>query len=61
MEFLARPVDATDPGFHLGKQFQEIASRFFPLFLFARELVKITTNQAVYGGVLFNGDATNFL
>jgi hypothetical protein len=61
MEFLARPVDAANLGFHFGKQFQKITPRLFVLFLFAREFVEITADQAVYRRVLFRGDATNFL
>src|SRR6266496_2238482 len=55
MELLPSPIDAADPGSHLGEQLEEVAAGFCSLFLFAGKFVQIAPHQTVYRGVLFHG------
>src|SRR5207247_9123123 len=61
MELLPSPIDAADPGSHLGEQLEEVAAGFCSLFLFACKFVQISPYQTVYRGVLFHGYSPNLL
>jgi hypothetical protein len=61
MELLPSPIDAADPGSHLGEQLEEVAAGFCSLFLFAGKFVQIAPHQTVYRGVLFHGNSPNLL
>ena len=54
-------MEAAHPSSHFGEQFQQIPARFCPFSLFAGELVQITPDKTVNGGVLFNGNSPDLL
>jgi hypothetical protein len=61
MELLSSPIDAADSGPHFGEQFEQVATRFCAFSLFAVEFVQIASDEATYGGVLFNSNSPHFL